>query len=313
MQFRQVLVFLGIFIFMILNSAYADSKFKNVREGNKMFKQGDYASSAKEYEEALQKDPESDIVHFNLGTALYKKEDYDQALEHLQQALLSDQASIRQKAHYNLGNTFYQSGLKYEQGHLENAISFLEKSVVEYQRALELNPKDSDAKDNVDFVKKELERLKKKLKEQKSQQQSAEQNKKQDQQRQSSSQENQQQKQTQEKEPQGNKSEPQKENQSQQADQKETQSQEQEQKKQDSEQQASIDKKKDSKGQNQQQTGQQQENQKGEKKGTAKTPEELTSKEAQMLLKDYRQTEEPKGLLKFYRGSGKNEPVLKDW
>ena len=57
-------------------AAEAASPRKSVKEGNLYYQQEDYAASRDKYEEALEKDPESDIVNFNLGTALYKEKDY---------------------------------------------------------------------------------------------------------------------------------------------------------------------------------------------------------------------------------------------
>ena len=292
---KTILVFLGLFF--ISTSLEAKSIGMSVRDGNKHFKEGDYPSSIKEYEAALEKNPESDIIHFNLGTASYKKGDYDAASENLQKSLLTDDPQLREKAHYNLGNTFYQAGIKHENDNLNNAISLLEKSLTQYERALELDQKDEDAKDNQDFVKKELERLKKKSKEQQKKQDNQQQQKQQE-----SSQKEEKQKQDQQS--QDNKTEEQKENQNQE---KQSQpSQQGQEKKEDSKEQSPHQQK-------QQGSRQQEAQQKDQQNENGKTPEALTEKEAQMLLENYQQTEEPKGLLQFYKSSGKSEPVLKDW
>ena len=317
----------------IISSVEAKSTDKSVRDGNKFFKEGDYASSIKEYNQALEKNLQSDVLNFNLGTALYKKGDYDAATDHLEQSLLSDKSDIKEKAHYNLGNTLYQFGIKHENDNLQNAISSLEKSLTHYERALELDMKDRDAKDNQEFVKKELDRLKKKQKDQQSQKnqqqngqqkQDKQQDQKQDQQQsqQNSQEQNKenehqnhssQDKKEQSQPSQENKSGEEKENQNQ------GQAQQKQDKKENSQEQSaqqvdnSKDKDKESQRKGSEQKAQQSVEQKSEESQNGKTPEALTTKEAQMLLEGYEQTEEPKGMLQFYKGSNQSQPVLKDW
>ena len=300
-MYRALLIF-----FILLWPFIAEA---NVSQGNKLFHQGDYTASVKEYEEALKKNPESDVIHFNLGTALYKNGDYQSAEGHLEKSLLSDRADLKQKAYYNLANTYYQLGIKNEKDNkLTQAISLLEKSMTDYQRALELNPKDKDAKDNIDFTKKEIEDLKKKLKELARKKDRG-------------LQENQvfehdeksQNKRTPSEDAKDKLLDPQA-GQNQQTDESQVQ---QQQKKEGSEEQSSSDKQKDSKEQAKSQAGQQNVAQKIQQKdqdnGNGKTADELTSKEAQMLIQEYLEGEEPKGLLKFYHGSHDEAPVLKDW
>ena len=52
------------------------SPARDVRQGNALYEKGDYDASLKEYQEALDKDPESDVINFDAGTAYYKKEEY---------------------------------------------------------------------------------------------------------------------------------------------------------------------------------------------------------------------------------------------
>jgi hypothetical protein len=44
-----------------------------------------------------------------------------------------------------------------------------------------------------------------------------------------------------------------------------------------------------------------------------KASQNVDKKQAQMLLKDYEQNEEPRGLLKVYKPSQNNPSVYKDW
>src|SRR3989338_2076582 len=107
----QRLIFtLPLVVLLVPGLAQASSK-----KGSQLYSKGDYKASVEEYEQALAKDEESDIINFNTGTALYKSEQYPQAIKHLQKALLTDKSDLKQKSHYNLGNSLYKFGKAQEE------------------------------------------------------------------------------------------------------------------------------------------------------------------------------------------------------
>ena len=72
------------------------------------------------------------------------------------------------------------------------------------------------------------------------------------------------------------------------------------------------DEKKDDQGYNGSQDSQQDEAQQ-QPAGQKQAPGEISKKEAQMLIENYSQTEEPQGLLKVFQGRATDRNVLKDW
>ena len=106
MMYNRICVLLVIFVSLSLDNAFAASTRKIVEQGNDLFESEEYSGSAEKYDEALKKDSESDIVNFNMGSAYYKMGDYPKAMGHFQKALLSEQRGLKEKAHYNTGNTF---------------------------------------------------------------------------------------------------------------------------------------------------------------------------------------------------------------
>ena len=150
-----------IIYFATPQDTWAASKARSVKEGNKLFQKGDFGSSIEKYEAALKNDPESDVINFDLGTAYYKKGDYQDAIEHLQKALLSDDSQLRAKALYNIGNSYYKLGKKFEDQNPELATDFLKKAQEAYHKSLELNPKDKDSQNNLKQAKKELKKIEK--------------------------------------------------------------------------------------------------------------------------------------------------------
>ncbi len=265
----------------------AASAREAVRQGNRLYGQGKFADSLKMYEEALNKAPESDIVNFNAGTALYKQKRYDGAVDHFQKAILSDDASLRERAYYNLGNSFYKSGIEKETADIHAAITALRESLRHLASALALDKKDQDAQYNYDFVNKELERLREK--QQKQQQQS--------QQNQDGQKDQEQDQDQQPSDGQAGSREDQKQQQSgaQQSD------------------------KPENSPQFQSDTSQAQEQKddrqvhSGSAPGGAPGAEELTKSEAERLLQNYQQTEEPQGLLHVFKEKHETGAVIKDW
>lgn len=170
---------------------FAQKGWKQVSEGNKLFTQEKYDEANNKYQDALLEDPESPIIHFNMGDVLYKKRNYEEALKHYQKALSTDDVLLEAKTYYNIGNTLYKLGK-------------LPESILAYKKSLELNPNDEDAKYNLEYVRAKLKEMAKKQpqtpqqqQKQKQQQQNQQQNSQQDQQKNQQQQQEQQQQQMQ--------------------------------------------------------------------------------------------------------------------
>ena len=99
------------------------------QQAQQAFNKQDYAKAAAQFENPDWK-----------AAAHYKAGEYDKALENLKNSKSADSA-------YNQGNALAQAGQ-------------LEEALKAYEKALGLNPNDSDAKTNKDIVEKELEKQK---------------------------------------------------------------------------------------------------------------------------------------------------------
>ncbi len=199
-----------------------------VNKANDLYKLGRFDDSLHLYQEALNQDDKSSVIKYDLGTALYKKGDYEKALGYLEQAAQDKNIKIRSKAEYNLGNVNYKSGIQKENINVDQAIKSLQEALGNYGQSIAIDPKDQDALFNQDFVKKEIERLKqKKQQQQQQQQQNQKQQQQKDQQKQQSQQNQQgQQKQDQQKQQAQQQSSSQKQSESQAKKQKNAQTQE---------------------------------------------------------------------------------------
>ena len=178
-------------ICIIFPSLVRASVAGDVNKANDLYKQGKFDDSIDLYQKALDRDEKSPVIKYDLGTALYKKGDYLKAKAYLEKAAQDKNGKIKGQAEYNLGNDLYRSGIQKENTNVDEAIKSLQEAVGQYGQSLADNPKDQDAQFNEDFVKKEIDRLKKKKQQQQQQQQQNQKQQQQNQQNQQGQQENQ--------------------------------------------------------------------------------------------------------------------------
>ena len=168
------------------------------------YRDGKFSDAYSQFQQTLKMHPQSraeDKLQFDSGAAAYKSEEYGKALESFSQALLSSDAGLQGKSHYNLGNTLYERGETQKSD--DKKLSDWTNALEHYQQTLKLEPQNKEAKDNYDYVKKKIEELKNKKQPQQqpspspSPQQKNKQNNQQNQQNQQSKQDQQQQQQQQ--------------------------------------------------------------------------------------------------------------------
>ena len=280
--------FSGIIITCILRGqALASTAGGIVEKGNRLYREQKYEDALKHYDQALSTQPDSAVINFDAGTAQYKTNEYQKANASFEKSLITQDKALEAKANYNLGNSRYMLGLTKENSDLAGAVQLLEGTLNNYKRAMELVPKDQDAKVNYEIVEKKLKELKEKLK----------------------------------KQPQGNKDNQKQENRQKEEEKRSTQAKQEEKKSADQQGQSNQ-----SQGQEAQQKQAEQKTQErqaaaqpsneSEESGPVSTqPEdlkEMSKKEAEMLLEGYRQGENTAGMLRDDR-KGREEKVLKDW
>ena len=120
-----------------------------IKRGNTHYKAEAYDAALEAYQSAAKDRPEDAISRYNLGTALYQKEQFEEASDEFRRSLDASDPIHRAQGYYNLGNAQVQ-------------LNDIERAIRSYKSALRLNPADLDAKHNLELA---LERL-----EQKSQQ-----------------------------------------------------------------------------------------------------------------------------------------------
>lgn len=110
-------------------------------EANKELSDNKFVEAEADYRRAISKSEENIVAPYNLGTAYYQKESFEEAFGRFKQAgeLASDKAE-KHKAFHNMGNVF----MKNEE---------YEKAVEAYKEALRNNPKDEETRYNLALAK----------------------------------------------------------------------------------------------------------------------------------------------------------------
>lgn len=122
----------------------AESPKDFMRKGNKSYQNRKYNEAEEFYRKSLEKEPKNSTAIYNLGNSLYRQKKFEESLDkYLQVANSSKDSKIKANAFYNLGNS-YLKGKKYNE------------SIEAYKKALRLNPKDVDAKYNLEYARRML-------------------------------------------------------------------------------------------------------------------------------------------------------------
>jgi Ca-activated chloride channel homolog len=128
-----------IFLFSGLFSS-AQKENTLLRQGNRKYDKGDYKEAEKDYRKALEVNRESVKGQFNLGTAVYKNNNYEESAK-IYSNLAGNNAdrALKSKIFHNLGNSFLQA-------------KEYEKSILAYKNSLMNDPKNLDTKYNLEYA-----------------------------------------------------------------------------------------------------------------------------------------------------------------
>lgn len=159
-KFKYIsLVLFLLVVFSSPASIFAEKVEDYVKKGNALYKNSKYKDAEIQYRKALEIDPNSNIAKFNLGTAYYKQGNFQEAMKYFDAV---DQKNFDKQnlasAYYNLGNSYLQS-------------KNYNESIESYKKALQNNPKDYDAKYNLEFARRMLQEQMQQNKNQKKNQQ----------------------------------------------------------------------------------------------------------------------------------------------
>lgn len=125
-------------------SLFAQADKREVRAGNRKFAKGEFAESEIEYRKAVLKDSLSIAGQYNLASALYKQQNYEEAAEALG------------KTDAEVAETPFASDYYYNEGNVALQRKDYSAAVKAFKQSLLLNPGDLDAKENYLYAKEML-------------------------------------------------------------------------------------------------------------------------------------------------------------
>ncbi|MDD4553630.1 MAG: tetratricopeptide repeat protein [Bacteroidales bacterium] len=112
-----------------------------LRKGNSEFEKGNYKEAEKDYRKALELNKGSVKGQFNLGTAVYKNNNFEESAK-LYSSMVTGKhdKETQAKMFHNLGNSFLQS-------------KEYEKSIAAFKNSLLNDPRNKDTKYNLEYAK----------------------------------------------------------------------------------------------------------------------------------------------------------------
>ncbi|MCX6358108.1 MAG: tetratricopeptide repeat protein [Candidatus Aureabacteria bacterium] len=141
-------------------------------QGNELYKRGDYEGALKKYTEATTESPGTPELYYNIGDALYNLSKFKEASELFNKVAPAGDQALRSRSLYNMGNARYRIWKPGED------TSALKEAAEAYVKSLEANPRDRDAKYNLEYVLKQIKQQEKKQEQQQKDQKNKEQEKK---------------------------------------------------------------------------------------------------------------------------------------
>lgn len=153
-------VFTALCILSLLGSVQTTQAFASTaaKDAVDAYNREKYDDALSRFQEALVESPDDPAARFNLASAQYQTGNFSEAAKGFEDVVSrSKNAALKQKALYNLGNTSFR------QGNLQASADY-------YRKALDLNPVDTDAKQNLEFALQALEKQQQQKKNDKGQQ-----------------------------------------------------------------------------------------------------------------------------------------------
>ena len=118
-----------------------------VKQGMQAWDNRQFQQAKKHFIDAQLENPDDPRLYYNIGAAAYAAGEYDLAESNFAQAVNAKDRELKHNALYNLANTHYRKNQ-------------LKKAIEDYQNLLKEFPDDTQAKENLAFVKKKLEEKK---------------------------------------------------------------------------------------------------------------------------------------------------------
>ena len=140
-------------VIALAQTASADSTREAISQGNKLYLQGNFNQAINHYDQALVEAPQALEPKFNKANSYYRLDDLGKAMDlYRQVAAESKDMTLVAKAKYNLGNTFFQQGSKQKDSNLKKAIEDMETAIGSWRGVLDSEPENTKAAKNIEVA-----------------------------------------------------------------------------------------------------------------------------------------------------------------
>ena len=140
-------------------------------EGNRLYETGEYDEAIERYRQGLVDEPDSSLLRYNLGTALYRAARYQEAAGAFERVVAAGEPAYVAHAAHNLGDALYRVGQASAAEAPQTAIESYRAALVAYRRAMAADPRDEDPKFSHELVAARLRELEEQLENQQQDQQ----------------------------------------------------------------------------------------------------------------------------------------------
>ena len=134
----RICIFIVLFIVLV---GWIGGWKQTLKAGHEAYALGNYDAAHAAFQQATLENMDTPVAPYNLGTALYKKGRFKEAMLAFQESLSRHSGQTEVPLHlaaiyYNLGNAQFKSG-------------DLGRAIESYKQTLRLNPQDADAQHNL--------------------------------------------------------------------------------------------------------------------------------------------------------------------
>jgi len=150
---KYKLVGVAMLVLGLLRPAWAESVRSSVSQGNRLYAGGNFNEAISKYDQALLEKPDASEPKFNKANSYYRLDDLAGAMElYREVASESKDMKLVAKARYNLGNCYFNEGLKQRDSNLEKALEGLKNSIGHWRQVLEIEPENEKAAKNIEVT-----------------------------------------------------------------------------------------------------------------------------------------------------------------
>jgi len=142
---RDMKNYLLLYIILVFAGVVSAQTGLARRQADQLYDRGDNFHAMEAYKNLLNDNPNDPELNYNAGNALYRLEQYDEAVKFYQRALENtSDADLKNKIAYNMANIQYKQ-------------KKLKESIEGYKNVLRKNPDDADARKNLEYALKQMQ------------------------------------------------------------------------------------------------------------------------------------------------------------